>query len=230
MGSCRWEYWAGKAFTLSIIIAALFVGRLLGLIISFLQLQKFGRLPIIGGRDCDGVTKTPAHKETFKIGDRVLVTALHTPCHTQDSICYYMEDGNQRSVFTGDTLFIGGKKEEQSIESVDLSDHQFFVCFCSPFLGCGRFFEGNATEMNRALNQVLAALPDDTRVFVSLFFIYLQVECSQLTSASSPDMNTPKATSSSALQYPRPSPLRDSRRLRQQTGKRRASLPLGTRR
>ena len=34
--------------------------------------------------------------------------ALHTPCHTQDSICWFMEDGNQRVVFTGDTLFIGG--------------------------------------------------------------------------------------------------------------------------
>jgi hydroxyacylglutathione hydrolase len=54
------------------------------------------------------VTKTPAHKETFKIGDGIKVTALHTPCHTQDSICYFMEDGNEKVVFTGDTLFIGG--------------------------------------------------------------------------------------------------------------------------
>lgn len=33
--------------------------------------------------------------------------------------------------------------------------------------GCGRFFEGNAQEMHRALNEVLAALPDDTKVYVS---------------------------------------------------------------
>lgn len=35
--------------------------------------------------------------------------ALHTPCHTQDSICWFMEDGDERVVFTGDTLFIGGR-------------------------------------------------------------------------------------------------------------------------
>lgn len=34
-------------------------------------------------------------------------------------------------------------------------------------LGCGRFFEGTPEEMNTALNKTLAALPDDTRVFVS---------------------------------------------------------------
>ena len=73
------------------------------------QLKQFGQLPIIGGRDCQGVTSTPKHGETFKIGERISVKALHTPCHTQDSICYFMEDGDQRAVFTGDTLFIGGK-------------------------------------------------------------------------------------------------------------------------
>lgn len=72
------------------------------------QLQQFGQLPIIGGRDCESVTKTPQHGESFKIGDRISVKALHTPCHTQDSVCYFMEDGDQRVVFTGDTLFIGG--------------------------------------------------------------------------------------------------------------------------
>ena len=54
-----------------------------------------------------------------------------------------MQDSSDGSkvVFTGDTLFIGG---------------------------CGRFFEGNAAEMHRALNQVLAKLPDDTQIYVSL--------------------------------------------------------------
>lgn len=45
----------------------------------------------------------------FKIGERISVKALHTPCHTQDSICFFMQDGEQRVVFTGDTLFIGGE-------------------------------------------------------------------------------------------------------------------------
>lgn len=41
-------------------------------------------------------------------------------------------------MFTGDTLFIGG---------------------------CGKFFEGTPTEMHHALNEVLASLPDDTKVY-----------------------------------------------------------------
>ncbi|KAH6611089.1 hydroxyacylglutathione hydrolase [Trichoderma cornu-damae] len=94
-------------------------------------------LAIIGGKDCEGVTRTPKHEETFKIGD-ILVKPVHTPCHTQDSICYYMEDSTGKAVFTGDTLFISG---------------------------CGRFFEGNGAEMHEALNNRLGALPDDTVVY-----------------------------------------------------------------
>ncbi|EWZ45245.1 hydroxyacylglutathione hydrolase [Fusarium oxysporum f. sp. conglutinans race 2 54008] len=92
---------------------------------------------IIGGKDCEGVTKTPGHGETFKLGD-ITFKGVHTPCHTQDSICFFVEDGKDKAVFTGDTLFIGG---------------------------CGRFFEGNAEEMHEALNKRLAALPDDTVVY-----------------------------------------------------------------
>jgi hydroxyacylglutathione hydrolase len=98
------------------------------------------KIPIIGGKDCEGVTKTPSHESTFKIGQNIEVTALHTPCHTQDSICWYMTDTStsERVVFTGDTLFIGG---------------------------CGKFFEGTPAEMHSALNKVLANLPDDTKVY-----------------------------------------------------------------
>lgn len=97
-------------------------------------------MPIIAGKDSPLVTQTPAHGSKFPLGDNITITALHTPCHTQDSICYYMEDTrkNQRVVFTGDTLFIAG---------------------------CGRFFEGSANEMDKALNAVLGSLPDDTVVY-----------------------------------------------------------------
>ncbi|KAF5846311.1 hypothetical protein GGP41_003751 [Bipolaris sorokiniana] len=94
-------------------------------------------VPVIGGRDCKKVSTTPGHNDTFNLGS-INVKALHTPCHTQDSICFYFEDGNDRAVFTGDTLFIGG---------------------------CGRFFEGTPEQMYKALNETLAALPDDTKVF-----------------------------------------------------------------
>ncbi|PHH74398.1 hypothetical protein CDD82_4952 [Ophiocordyceps australis] len=102
-------------------------------------LEELGnpKLDIIGGKDCDGVTKTPSNGEAFKLGD-ISVKGIHTPCHTQDSICFYMEDATGRAVFTGDTLFISG---------------------------CGKFFEGSAAEMHEALNKRLAALPDDTVVY-----------------------------------------------------------------
>jgi hydroxyacylglutathione hydrolase len=72
-------------------------------------LSELGQpLEIIGGKDCKKVTKTPTHGATFNIGE-IAVKALHTPCHTQDSICFFMQDGNDKVVFTGDTLFHGGE-------------------------------------------------------------------------------------------------------------------------
>jgi hydroxyacylglutathione hydrolase len=104
--------------------------------------EAFGlpNLEIIGGRDCAGVTRTPAHNEAFTFGEGIRVTAVHTPCHTQDSVCWYLEDAaaGQRAVMTGDTLFVGG---------------------------CGRFFEGTPEEMHEALNVRLGGLPDDTKVY-----------------------------------------------------------------
>ncbi|KAI1098523.1 hydroxyacylglutathione hydrolase [Jackrogersella minutella] len=94
-------------------------------------------LPIIGGKDCQSVSKILPDGDEFSVGD-VRVKALYTPCHTQDSICWYVRDGDDKAIFTGDTLF---------------------------HAGCGRFFEGTAQEMHVALNKTLASLPDDTKVF-----------------------------------------------------------------
>lgn len=65
-------------------------------------------LAIIGGKDCEAVTRTPGDGDSFKIGS-IAVKALYTPCHTQDSICWFMQDGEQKVVFTGDTLFHSGE-------------------------------------------------------------------------------------------------------------------------
>ncbi|EDK44217.1 hydroxyacylglutathione hydrolase [Lodderomyces elongisporus NRRL YB-4239] len=102
--------------------------------------RKYPDLPIIAGKDSPLVTYTPSHEEVIDLGDDLSVTALHTPCHTQDSICYYVKDAKtgEKAVFTGDTLFISG---------------------------CGRFFEGTGAEMNVALNKILAKLPKDTKVY-----------------------------------------------------------------
>lgn len=102
--------------------------------------KVFSTQPLIAGKDSPDVTQVPAHKEQLTLGENLKITALHTPCHTQDSICYFVEDTKtgERAVFTGDTLFIAG---------------------------CGRFFEGTPEEMNVALNDILAKLPDDTVVY-----------------------------------------------------------------
>ena len=68
---------------------------------------------------------------------KLSVTCLATPCHTTGHICYYVtsEGAEDKVVFTGDTLFIGG---------------------------CGRFFEGTPPQMYHALCEVLATLQQDT--------------------------------------------------------------------
>lgn len=72
------------------------------------QLKNYP-VPILGGKDCEGVTKILKDGETFTIGKGISVRSLHTPCHTQDSICYFVQDGDEKAVFTGDTLFIAGE-------------------------------------------------------------------------------------------------------------------------
>ncbi|KAF5358449.1 hypothetical protein D9756_001713 [Leucocoprinus leucothites] len=104
--------------------------------------RKYPNAPIYGGSDkVESVSKIIKDKDEFRIGDNIHVRCLATPCHTQDSICYYVTDPTDAShpggVFTGDTLFVGG---------------------------CGRFFEGTGDEMNRAL-KYLGTLPDKTIVY-----------------------------------------------------------------
>ena len=102
-------------------------------------------LPLIAGRGSPRVTRVPEDGSGFTFGS-INVKAIHTPCHTDESICWHFTDSSSvntakktnNAVFTGDTLFSGG---------------------------CGRFFEGSPAEMDTALNKKLAALPDDTRIY-----------------------------------------------------------------
>ena len=94
-------------------------------------------LHVVGGDDrIDEMKQKVAQGDEFKIGN-LNVQCLATPCHTTGHICFYVtdSDGTSKAVFTGDTLFLGG---------------------------CGRFFEGDAIQMNEALNVKLASLPDET--------------------------------------------------------------------
>lgn len=85
---------------------------------------------VIGGSHASpAVTDVPEHMQQVKVGD-LEITCIRTPCHTQDSVCYHVKDPEtcEQALFSGDTLFTAG---------------------------CGRFFEGNAQEMDAALNQRL---------------------------------------------------------------------------
>lgn len=58
------------------------------------------------------VTKYPVHiakdLEIFNLG-QISIQVLHTPGHTLESSCYLLKDeeGNNKAIFTGDTLFVG---------------------------------------------------------------------------------------------------------------------------
>jgi hydroxyacylglutathione hydrolase len=72
-----------------------------------------------------------------------------------------VQDGDDKAVFTGDTLFHGGKLTSEFTVFGNDEDNN------PPCPGCGKFFEGSAAEMHKALNKTLASLPDDTKVYVS---------------------------------------------------------------
>lgn len=84
-----------------------------------------------------GVTHQINHGFTFQLGS-LKIRSLFTPCHTTGHFCYYVEDEDHPSLFSGDTLFLAG---------------------------CGKFFEGTGKEMYHALINVLSKLPDKTKVY-----------------------------------------------------------------
>ena len=95
-------------------------------------------IPIFGSEErVSSVTNIVGHGDSISLGD-ITISVLSTPCHTRSHICFFLDDDSSPAVFTGDTLFLGG---------------------------CGRFFEGDASQMQHALNEVLAKLSDDTRVY-----------------------------------------------------------------
>ncbi|XP_018416710.1 PREDICTED: hydroxyacylglutathione hydrolase, mitochondrial-like [Nanorana parkeri] len=98
-------------------------------------------LTVYGGdRRVGALTQRVSHLTTFQVGS-LHVKCLYTPCHTSGHICYYVTKPNSSeppAVFTGDTLFVAG---------------------------CGKFFEGTAEEMYKALIEILGSLPPETRVY-----------------------------------------------------------------
>lgn len=80
-------------------------------------------------------------QDVLRFSRNITVTAHHTPCHTQDHLCFQVDGPGfpAPALFCGDTLFVGG---------------------------CGKFFEGSPQQMDTALNKTLAArLPGRTVCF-----------------------------------------------------------------
>jgi len=96
---------------------------------------------VLGGdARVEGITDTVKQGDVINIGS--LDVKVHfTPCHTTGHVLYEIKDSKDSapaSLFTGDTLFIGG---------------------------CGRFFEGTAEQMYHNLCEVIASLPHNTKVY-----------------------------------------------------------------
>ncbi len=72
----------------------------------------------------------------LKLGEMNIET-IEIPGHTKDSVCYYVTSGQGKTVFTGDTLFVGG---------------------------CGRPMECSRQVMWRSLEKLIV-LPEETEVY-----------------------------------------------------------------
>jgi hydroxyacylglutathione hydrolase len=97
-------------------------------------------IPVVGGKGdhVPGATLEVDQGDSIELG-QVKLQVLSAPCHTSGHVLYFGQDStNKKVLFTGDTLFIAG---------------------------CGKFFEGTAEQMNKALNDTVAGLPEDTEIY-----------------------------------------------------------------
>lgn len=84
---------------------------------------RFGRYP-------SGYSPEPCRVDsTFVDGDRLavgnlFVEVIHTRGHTADSCCLLVESDGVRSVFTGDTVFYGGKLGILNLEGCVLAEYR----------------------------------------------------------------------------------------------------------
>jgi hydroxyacylglutathione hydrolase len=68
----------------------------------------------------------------------IAIRCILTPGHTMGHMSYYAEHNNEKAVFTGDCLFVGG---------------------------VGKFFEGTAADMYVSLYEKLGRLPPETLIY-----------------------------------------------------------------
>ncbi len=103
-------------------------------------LEAFDDVAVFGGRYDREHERIPGQTRVLVDGETFAwggetCTVREVPGHTLGHILYTWSNG---AAFVGDTLFVGG---------------------------CGRLFEGTAEQLDRALNDVIAALPPATRLY-----------------------------------------------------------------
>lgn len=114
--------------------------------------RRFPDLKIIATKyePIPGVTEPAGDCDIFTVGNLKIET-IYTPCHTKGHVC-----------------FLVTKNTNESIESIeDIPQQNIPILFCGDTLfvgGCGRFFEGTATEMLHNMDR-LSQLPPETLVF-----------------------------------------------------------------
>jgi hydroxyacylglutathione hydrolase len=102
------------------------------------MLETFPKLQVFGSKidEIPGLTNGVEEGDEFNIGN-LKVQVLFTPCHTKGHVLYLVSSGDKQALFSGDTLFSAG---------------------------CGRFFEGDATQMQSAMDKI-AKLSDSTELY-----------------------------------------------------------------
>ncbi|KAH7468758.1 Hydroxyacylglutathione hydrolase, mitochondrial [Phytophthora ramorum] len=81
-------------------------------------------------------------------------------------------EAQTRSVTDGDSVKLGDLEVKAYFTPCHTRDHVLYHCQDALFTGdtlfiagCGRFFSGNPAEMHYALNEVVAKLPEETKIY-----------------------------------------------------------------
>jgi len=121
-------------------------------------LLEYNRVPVYGpsGGSVPQVTHPLNNGDSLSLENGLQFQVLAVPGHTLDHIAYY--SANAQTLFCGDTLFAGG---------------------------CGRLFEGTATQMYHSL-QSLAQLPGDTRVYCAHEYTLANLKFAQAVERDNP--------------------------------------------
>lgn len=130
--------------------------------------MKGRQITVYGGDErIQNLTKLVKDGDEFKLGS-LTIKCLHTPCHTRGHICYHVISDERNVVFTGlyEATYVS-----ISLTCFPVASNWKSILGDTLFVaGCGKFFEGDGKQMNTALNEKLAKLPNTTVFFYFSIF------------------------------------------------------------